>query len=175
MALDTLKFGIWLTNHNFMKYAPVEGKAVLTGYGSAPVMVIKNTASMAGFSTQTGTGSTSVEPRMVAGFDQLQLSLVDYTTPYSMGNINTEGFPEIATAEIPVISPNPVHEKLNVTMNNRNFYWEILDMSSHLQFSGRSDSESIQMNVSALKPGVYLFKTQNINTTNYSCTKFIKY
>ena len=174
MALDTLKFGIWLTNHNFMKYAPVDGKAILTGYGAAPVMVLKNTASLAGFSTQTGTGSTSVEPRMVAGFDQLQLSLIDYTTPYGMGNIKTEGFPEIAATESPVISPNPAYEMLNVTLKNRNFDWEILDINSHLQFSGNSDSESIHVNISVLKPGVYLLKIKNKNSKSFSFTKFIK-
>jgi cyanophycinase len=42
MVRDTLRFGIWLTNRNYMKVKPVEGKTTLTGYGNAPVMIISN-------------------------------------------------------------------------------------------------------------------------------------
>ncbi len=59
MARDTLKYGIWLTNHNYMKFTPVDGKTTLTGYGTAPVMVITNAGSLAGFSSHTATGNTS--------------------------------------------------------------------------------------------------------------------
>jgi cyanophycinase len=69
MVLDTLKYGIWLTNHNYMKFAPVEGKTTLTGFGTAPVMVIANAGSLAGFSNQTSSGGSSGTPRMLPGLN----------------------------------------------------------------------------------------------------------
>ena len=66
MARDTARFGVWLTNHNYMKFSPVNGKTTLTGYGTAPVMVLVNEGTKTGFSHQTGTGCllyTSPSPR----------------------------------------------------------------------------------------------------------------
>jgi cyanophycinase len=174
MALDTLKYGIWLTNHNFMKYTPVDGKAVLTGYGAAPVMVIKNSGTLAGFSTQTGTGSTSTKPRMVAGFEHLELSLIDYTTPYVMGNISTAGIYNFSESEKSVISPNPVSDILHATFNGSNCKWEIIDTEGQLISKGISENRSIQLDVSFLVPGLYFFKTQNQETKKNAVTKFIK-
>ncbi len=174
MALDTLKFGIWLTNHNFMKFAPVNGKATLTGYGTAPVMVIRNAGTTAGFSTQTGTGSTSTKPRMVAGFEHLELSLIDFSNPYVMGNVSTAGIYNLEESEKSVISPNPVKEILNATFKEINCNWEIVDMKGQVISKGISVNNYMQLNVSALLPGLYFFKRQNPLTRKDSITKFIK-
>jgi hypothetical protein len=174
MALDTLKYGIWLTNHNFMKFAPVNGKATLTGYGTAPVMVIRNAGTTAGFSTQTGTGSTSTKPRMVAGFEHLELSLIDFSNPYVMGNVSTAGIYNLEESEKSVISPNPVKEILNATFKEINCNWEIVDTKGQVISKGISVNNTIQLNVSALLPGLYFFKTQNPLTRKDSITKFIK-
>jgi len=174
MALDTLKFGIWLTNHNFMKFAPVNGKATLTGYGTAPVMVIRNAGTTAGFSTQTGTGSTSTRPRMVSGFEHLELSLIDFANPYVMGNVSTAGIYNFEESEKSVISPNPVKDILNATFYEINSNWEIIDTKGQLISKGISVNNTIQLNVSALLPGLYFFKTQNPVTMKGSITKFIK-
>ena len=74
MVLDSLKYGIWLTNHNYMKITPVDEKTTLTGYGTAPVMIISNTGTLGGFSSQTSTGGAG-NPRMVAGFEHMRFCI----------------------------------------------------------------------------------------------------
>ena len=174
MALDSLKYGIWLTNHNYLKYKPVDGKATLTGYGKAPVMVISNVGTLSGFSSQTGTGSTSAKPRMVAGFDHLELTMIDYTTPYIMGNLNTTGITANLIAKTFVLSPNPVKDRLNITYEDRSYEWEICNMNGRKILSGRSEIETTHLNVAGLKPGLYLFKAHNMQTNLVTSTKFIK-
>lgn len=174
MAMDTLKYGIWLTNHNFMKFTPVDGKSILTGYGIAPVMVLSNSGQLSGFSTQTGTGSTSVKPRMVAGFDHLELSMIDYTTPYSMGNVLTTKITSKLGPKTCVISPNPVKDRLNFTTEDHNYNWEICNTDGSQLRVGRTASETTNLNVSDLKPGLYLLKTHNLRTNHHTSTKFIK-
>jgi hypothetical protein len=174
MALDTLKYGIWLTNHNYMKYTPIEGKTRLTGYGAAPVMVISNEGTLTGFSSQTGTGSTSAKPRMIAGFDHLELSMIDYTTPYILGNVNITGITDNLINKSSVISPNPVKDRLNFTSKDRNYNWEICTIDDRQLLYGRSFIESTNLNVADLKPGIYLFKTHNLRTNLISAIKFIK-
>ncbi len=174
MALDTLKYGIWLTNHSYMKFEPVAGKATLTGYGTAPVMVICNAGTLTGFSTQTGTGSTTVKPRMVAGFDHLQLSLIDYTTPYIMGNISTLGQNLPSNLEADLISPNPAQDIFTITYHVPKYEWEISDIYGHILMHGCSLSKSTQVNVSDLKNGVYLVKVWNKESNITSTSRFIK-
>jgi cyanophycinase-like exopeptidase len=174
ISRDTLKYGIWLTNHNYMKFTPVDGKATLTGYGAAPVMVISNEGSLSGFSTQTGNGSNSAKPRMIAGFDHLELSMIDYTTPYIMGNVNITGVTANLTDNSSVLLPNPVKDKLNFTAKDCNYTWEIYSTNGSQLLNGQSDRESINLNVAGLKPGMYLFITHNLKTNLNTSTKFIK-
>jgi len=174
MSMDSLKYGIWLTNHNYMKFTPVDGKATLTGYGTAPVMVISNEGTLSGFSTQTGTGSISPKPRMVAGFDHLQLSMIDYTTPYVMGNVLIEGLKNHPYVEQIEIYPNPAKNWLNITLKYRNFGWKILDQQGRLCLTGNSDSKSKQLDVSTLKSGHYILRIQNSKTKIHTSVKFIK-
>jgi len=174
MALDTLKYGIWLTNHNFMKFAPLNGKTTLTGYGVAPVMVLRNAGTLTGFSTQTGTGSTSVKPRMVAGFDHLQLSMIDYTTPYNMGNVNTSGIAYPVISESASISPNPVMDELTINTDFPDFKWEITDINGRQLITGSSGNDLTKLNVSALKPGLYMVRIFNSTLSKTAVSKFIK-
>jgi hypothetical protein len=174
MALDTLKYGIWLTNHNFMKFTPVDGKATLTGYGIAPVMVIRNTGTLAGFSTQTGTGSTSIKPRMVAGFEHLELSMIDYTTPYIMGTVSTSGISSSTEITNTEISPNPARNFINLTYSSGSSKWEILDLTGKQLLHGFSEKATCSVNISDLQPGMYLIKTYSGKSNQPAFTKFIK-
>ena len=174
MALDTLKYGIWLTNHNYMKVTPVNGKNLLTGYGAAPVMVISNEGTLTGFSSQTGTGSTSAKPRMVAGFDDLELSMIDYTTPYILGNVNITGVTASEIDEFSFISPNPVNDRLNFTAKGQNYNWEICTLDGRQLLHGRSENESTNLDISYLKPGLYIFKARYLKTNLLTFNKFIK-
>jgi len=161
MARDTLKYGIWLTNHNYMKFTPVAGKTTLTGYGTAPVMVIANAGTLAGFSSHSASGSTSTLPRMVAGFEHLQLALIDYTTPYYMGNTKVSGIQINDNTKPVVISPNPVTNDLILTWKSREFEWEIINMQGHQLLKGKSSTETQSLDISLFKPGVYIIKVKN--------------
>jgi cyanophycinase len=174
MALDTLKFGIWLTNHNFMKFSPVDGKTTLTGYGAAPVMVISNAGTKTGFASQTGTGSTSTDPRMIAGFDHLQLSLVDYSTPYIMGNVSSSGFHQISNWQPAEIAPNPVNDELIISTKIQSYKWEIYNRDGRLLSNGNSDFESTRINVSELNPGFYILKLSEKEQNLVRIAKFVK-
>lgn len=174
MALDTLKYGIWLTNHNYMKVTPVDGKTILTGYGAAPIMVVSNEGTLTGFSSQTGTGSSSVKPRMIAGFDDLELSMIDFTTPYVLGNVNITGVSASEIDKISLILPNPVNDKLNFTANGKNYNWEICTIDGRQLLCGRSENESTNLNIAFLKPGLYMFKTHHLKNNLLTSTKFIK-
>jgi len=174
MALDSLKYGIWLTNHSYMKYTPAEEKAMLTGYGSAPVMVIRNEGSLAGFSSHTSNGNNSTAPRMIAGYEHLQLSLIDYTTPYFMGNIQTAGVQNESGGMTDFIQPNPVKDMLFLHGDFHDFGWEIINMNGKRIMQGKSIGKQEQINVSILRSGIYLLRFTNKKSNSILNAKFIK-
>ena len=174
MAKDTLKYGIWLTNHNYMKFTPVAGKTTLTGYGTAPVMVIANAGVLAGFSSHSATGSASVKPRMIAGFEHLKLSLTDYTTPYVMGNAHSSGIGENDNPNPLIISPNPVKNRLNFKWTSNKYSWEIFNLQGTQLLKGKSSFDHESADVLLFKPGVYFIKVKNENNNQFSALKFVK-
>jgi cyanophycinase len=174
MALDTLRYGIWLTNHNYMKYEPVNGFSTLSGYGSAPVMVLKNEGLRFGFSTQTGTGSSGTKPRMVAGFENLQLSLIDYTTPYRMGNTGTFGTNENTGSLHFGVKPNPVTNILQVEFDKHGYKWHLESVCGQILLSGTSVDNTFYLDLSSFKPGIYLFVAEQIKTGRNAVKKIIK-
>jgi cyanophycinase len=174
MALDTLKYGIWLTNHNYMKFTPVAGKTTLTGYGTAPVMVIENAGTMAGFSSHSASGSTSTRPRMVAGFEHLQLALVDYTTPYIMGNAQSTGIPGMDNTKPLTISPNPIHRQLILSWNSSGYDWKIINLNGEVLKQGKSCSETEQFDVSMFRPGTYIMRVKKKPDSPTDIIKFVK-
>ncbi len=175
MALDTLKYGIWLTKHNFMKLAPVEGKAMLTGYGIAPVMVLSNEGTLAGFSTQTGTG-TSGTPRMVAGFEKLRFDLIDETTPYNMGRVSPAGINEIG-GDLPSIQvyPNPVGAVLTFEPVVKAKTWAIIDMNGSTVGKGIISGDKQMINLGELSLGHYFLHFSDISQNTIAVARFIKH
>jgi cyanophycinase len=174
MARDTLKYGIWLTNHNYMKLTPVAGKTTLTGFGTAPVMVIANAGTLAGFSSHSATGSTSTNPRMIAGFEHLQLSLIDYTTPYVMGSVQTSGVMDNDSLKPLVISPNPVNKILTLNWISNDYSWEITNIRGNHEMRGNSHFKKETVDVSLLKPGIYIIEAKNERSSQTTVLKFVK-
>jgi cyanophycinase len=171
MVKDTLKYGIWLTNHSFMKYSPVNGNSTLTGKGVAPVMILTNKASHGGFSTQTSTGSSSSLPRQVAGFDHMQLSLIDDTLPFIMGKTSSTSLHENSsktevslitdrhTSTLRILAPYPVKS------------WKLFTAHGLLVASSIQGENSDTVNMQALPHGIYLL---NVSQNNSLITKSIK-
>ena len=174
MLKDTLKYGIWLTNHNFMKYAPVAGKAVLTGFGAAPVMVIANSGQRAGISTHNANGSGSTPPRMIAGFEELHLSLIDETTPYIMGTVHPDGFGEQQNQLILSLSPNPVDDQLTVVCQGHVAGWSVVDLSGNIVMRGEMAGWKKQIDVSKLNRGVYILTVTTDRLSLAGSMQFVK-
>jgi cyanophycinase len=174
MARDTLKYGIWLTNRNYMKFTPVDGKTTLTGYGTAPVMVIANAGTLTGFSSHSATGSTGTLPRMVAGFEHLQLALIDNTTPYTMGIAQPAGIPENDFNEQAFVSPNPVKNELSIYWSVGGYEWEIINLQGNRLMQGKARNETEQIDVSMFRPGIYIIKLKNKQSNYITVKEFIK-
>jgi hypothetical protein len=172
MVLDSLKYGIWLTNHNYMKITPADGKTTLTGYGTAPVMIISNEGLKCGFSSQTSNGGAG-NPRMVAGYEHLRLSLIDYSTPYVMGNTSPAGVSEIIDNREPLMIGYLNQQEIELSWQYSNYFWRLTDSSGRLLQSGKSDSEAVRLNISSLKTGIYFVNALvNQGSVSSSC-KFI--
>lgn len=173
MARDTLRYGIWLTNHNFMKYSVAGGKTWLSSYGSAPVMIIRNDGSLAGFSSQTGSGSSSAKPRMVAGFENLTFSLIDATNPYLLGTMSTAGKAENSATLGVIVYPNPTCDEIQIYYVD-NFSYEIFSISGTTKKQGKTDSKSMLINVSELASGLYFIKVSGNSNKCSVTSKFVK-
>lgn len=89
MAREGLRYGIWLTGGNYLKYHTENEQMWLTGYGNTPVMVQVNRSDVSGVSDQTSYGDGNDAPRMVAGFDRMMLSVLQPGRPFSPGKIIT--------------------------------------------------------------------------------------
>ncbi len=81
-----IRYGFWLTSRNYMVYSPENEKTYIKTYGTAPLMIAIHEATQGGFSTHTSSGSTSVSPRMLAGYDHFELKLIDETCPFQSGD-----------------------------------------------------------------------------------------
>ncbi len=174
MALDTLKYGIWLTNHNYMKFSPSEGKATLTGYGTAPLMVLTNEGNLTGFSQQTGSGNAGAA-RMVAGFEKLRMDLIDYTTPFIMGDVSASGI-NTAGNGIQKLSlfPNPVHDALSLSQSYRDTSWEIIGSDGRVIQRGIFSGDDDVIDVLKLTPGFYSIRLIDISNSVIASGRFIK-
>jgi hypothetical protein len=174
MALDTLKYGIWLTNHNYMKFSPSEGKAILTGYGTAPLMVLTNEGNLTCFSQQTGSGNAGAA-RMVAGFEKLWMDLIDYTTPFIMGDVSAAG---INTAGNGIqklnLFPNPVYDALSLPKSYKDASWEILGSDGRVIQRGIFSGEADRINVRKLTPGFYSVRLTDNSNRAIASGRFIK-
>jgi len=173
MAADTLRYGIWLTNHNYMKYAPVEGKAVLTGYGQAPVMVVKNTGHHAGFSTQTSTGSSGMDPRQVAGFERLELALIDNTRPFIMGDIQAQAIQQ-PDGRMPFsISIDKLHGTIQLNTWCSQGSWNIIAMDGRITRKGFITGPVTIVDISSMHRGVYIMEVKEDRMHKSNSLKFI--
>lgn len=175
MALDTLRYGIWLTSKNFMKIMPVDDKTTLFGYGIDPVMILRNEGGACGFVTQTGTGTSGTTPRMEAGFESLTFSLTDETLPYIMGDTEALAIPETkAPAAGYRLLGNPVRDELRIEAETEGFGWEIFDMQGRRLLSGNQGTALASIDVSGLKPGIYNLILTGMKSGKTSNTQFVK-
>ncbi len=174
MVRDTLRYGIWLTSKSYMKIVPIEGKTTLLGYGQHPVMVLRNDGGKAGFVTQSGTGSSSAKARMVAGFENLKLMLIDETLAYAMGETEASAIAENPLLDGIRLSGNPVTQFLHIETPFENFSWTLYNVAQQKLLSGNSVGKTTQLNLGFLSRGTYLLKIFNEKTKKPITRKIIK-
>lgn len=170
MAKDTLKYGIWLTDHNYMKFTQNEGRNYIYGYGAAPVMILRNDGGKCGFSDKTATGSTGLIPRMIAGFESLSLTLTDYSKPYYLGITSTTGTISDNKELKADINPNPAKDQIKIFINAKSFGYYIYSIDGKLKLSGQAISGD-DIGISTLKNGIYVIK---ITENNHLRSNFYK-
>jgi len=174
MLLDTLKFGIWLTDHSYMKYHPKDGQAVLSGDGAAPLMILRNSGTKGGFASQTSTGSATADPRMVAGFENLTLTFSDTTVPYRMGMVKPSATGGQEGKITWKVFPNPASDRLFFSGFPDSFRWEITDLSGRMVIAGLADDSGASAEVGQLAPGCYFLRVSLTSGPQVFHTKWIK-
>lgn len=135
MVTDTLSYGIWLNQDNYFRYAPGENnKTYLTGYGSSPVMILKNSGTHTGFSQQTAYGDGRSDFPNFAGFEKMNISLIDESTPYKIGDeVVITSSDDIFKEKEADVLVNYSFKELNISWKNKNNYqFNLYDMSGRI-------------------------------------------
>ncbi|MBK7095229.1 MAG: T9SS type A sorting domain-containing protein [Saprospiraceae bacterium] len=172
VSKDTLRYGIWLTDHNYMKFTQSDGKNYIYSYGKAPVMILRNDGGKTGFSSQTSSGSTSSKPRMIAGFDELYLTLTDNTKPYFMGITEPSSILPGDGPQVKVI-PNPVNDFFSISWPDDFFNYKIFTLDGRMILKGEAFTGK-SIDISSFAKGMYLVEISDKNNLKPSMVKIIK-
>lgn len=157
MLQNDLTYGIWLNKKNYVKYFTENNHVKLLPYGNSPVMIMKNEGTNYDFSVTTSTGSG--DARMVAGFEEMSLNVINSTKHYILG---TNPGVEIETSPGNLeysVYPNPSSNFVNIeTKKIASLQIFSIDGKLVKRFDGQ---KRYQVNVSDFVPGIYLFKLTN--------------
>ncbi|MCF8307464.1 MAG: Type 1 glutamine amidotransferase-like domain-containing protein [Bacteroidales bacterium] len=150
MNLDSLKYGLWLSEEMVLKYFEEEGNTYMTAFGDFPAMFIENNGTMGDFSDQSAVSSG--EPRDVAGFKEMKMRLIDNTVAVKVGSLNAS-------------NPLTYQQKLNVYPNPAGDWLFIKNApkGTLTVFSAKGERMlqtgiSRKIDISGLKPGVYFIR-----------------
>ena len=112
---------------------------------------------------------------MVAGFEKLRMDLVDYTTPFIMGDVSAAGINTTGNG-MPILSifPNPVHDALSLSESYRNASWEILGSDGRVIKNGIFYGDAGIIEVRNLSPGFYSICLIDKSKSVIASGRFIK-
>jgi hypothetical protein len=132
---------------------------------------MENGGSVTGYASQPP--SSGADARNIAGFYEFTLELIDFSAPRTF--LNAGGVDEHGSAATVAAWPNPVNDMLKVDLSDYNaFRAEIFDQSGRIiRMIGRL--EHSEVNVEALKPGIYFLRLSSKNENKQFITKFIRY
>jgi len=158
VVLDSLRFGIWLTSKNYLKYKPVEEIPTLMSFGEAPLMLLQNKGTKTGFATKTYSANYTI-PRMIAGFDEMIISLLSDPVTYKLGNhIVHYGINEnkkVNQNQIKIF-PNPASNSFSVNGLRGNFQVRLIDLQGNILSHFFSTNSNDELSVLDLPDGVYI-------------------
>ncbi len=154
MLTDDLTYGIWLNKNNYVKYHAANDTAWLQAYGNSPVMALKNEGTPYGFSVTPNVGDYT--PRMVAGFEEMTLSIFNASSPYIMGTEPGLGLENSIDKLRGLVYPNPAKDKVFCD-------YEALTELTILSLDGKiikrfSGQKRYEINIADFSSGIYLFK-----------------
>ena len=173
MVQKDLTYGIWLTTDNFAKYQVDGEEVMLEPFGSMPVMVIRNRGTESGVSQQTSNGSG--DPRQVAGFKNMNLSVIEGGINYKLGEIvDTTGDDngddsDTTTAVIPI--EREVNLKIWQNRNNISIYWEnmdyhleVIDLAGKVCYMKQDNHDLTRFSSADMESGLYIIRLTSDHT-----------
>ncbi len=175
MVTDTLKYGIWLTTNNYIKYSPESGESIIRAYGTWPVMIMKNDGTY-GEAVSRGMFSETSGVRSLSGFERMKLAIVDSAIPFKVGN--TVETPTLLSNEDlkfkPFLNYHINSGKLRVEWHNQNYSLSMFNIQGSKVFHREKFYNNSLITVPDLQTGIYFIRLRNRNGSIYSEKMFIK-
>lgn len=173
MTNNGLGFGIWLYDKSCLKFYNENDKTYFTSYGDAPAMILQNTSTYWDNSSQTSSGGGT--PRQITGFDQMELSLIDESIAFKVGDylVPSSNY-EIETSENYLAAyPNPASDFLKIELPEGNYTLELYDALGNIYFKKSNIQIAETINTKNLSKGIYFIKSTNTKTKQISIHKII--
>jgi cyanophycinase len=157
MLHDDLAYGIWLNKRNYVKYYVDNDQVKLLPYGNSPVMIMKNEGTNYDFSVTPSNGT--YDARMIAGFEELTLSVINSSKEYVVGTNPGVGIAGNDNNLNFALYPNPSSSMIYCQFDEVSVL-EIFSIDGKMveRYTGE---KRYQINVSGFAPGVYMFKSTN--------------
>jgi cyanophycinase len=163
MLQSGLRFGVWLTQNNYMKYAPANQNTYITSYGTAPAMIIELNNTKGGFASTTYSDQYET-PAMIAGFKAMNIQLINspvkiktgsHLSPYSIDKMQKgNAFPM-------QVFPNPTSDFLQVRSENHKTAISLYTASGQMILSKNTYATDHSIGLSQVPAGIYLLKARN--------------
>ena len=164
MVQDSLTYGIWLTRNNYIKFQPEGDENFLNAYGGWPVMVLKNEGTK-GEIVSRGVSGENTGVRMLGGFENMKLSVIDATMPYKMGNTQEEE----PVAVAPYIKNKDLEVYVNNATNRINIKWlghqygiRVYNLQGQLVLTKKDMRNSSAVYYPEVPPGIYILRFEDV-------------
>ena len=163
MVQDSLTYGIWLTRNNYIKFQPEGGENFLNAYGEWPVMVLKNEGTN-GEIVSRGVSGENTSVRMLGGFENMKLSVIDSTMPYKMGDTKEEEpvaiAPDIKDDELEVYLEN-ARNRINIKWPGHQYRIHIYNSQGQVVLTKENMKNSEAVYYPEVPSGVYILRFED--------------
>ena len=163
MVKDTLAYGIWLTRNNYVKFQPNEGYNYLHAHGEWPVMILKNKGTT-GEVVSRGVSGPDTEVRMLGGFQNMEMSVIDSTVSYKMGNTEEEEVvgitPEIQYSNVQIYTGHSANQ-IRIDWKSNTFDCYLFNIRGQKIMMKSDLNGSSVLNYPEVSPGIYILRLEN--------------
>lgn len=170
MVSDSLRYGIWLYDDNFVRYSLNGNSIEITSFGDFPMIFMENRGTVGGLGTQSAVGSGL--PRNVAGFGRFNLSLMDESMTKQINFIS-----QLADIQNDIswrIYPNPCLDYFHIEgLGQSTINIEIWEMAGR-KLDVFQTSANSPISISSLAKGIYIITILDQNGKWLGTQKLIK-